>query len=227
MTLRRVLRREERNIENGSLSGRAVSLRVRARWLLTLECGHQADVADNRGRTVQRIRCRACAEGKPADIEPAAIIPGVVRAPPSGLQRLMDALHDARGPGSTPGGGAQSATEPIGDTMATKKTVKKKTKTSGQPYVICRGYRSGVHAGYLVARDDQGMIVLRNARRIWSWSGAASLSELAVYGAKNRAQCRFGVAISRQELQREDVAEIIHCQPDGQRMIEEQAPWRA
>lgn len=56
MTLRRVLRREERNIEHGKLSGRTVSLRVRTRWLLTLECGHQVDVADDRGRAVKRVR---------------------------------------------------------------------------------------------------------------------------------------------------------------------------
>jgi hypothetical protein len=111
--------------------------------------------------------------------------------------------------------------------MAAKKTAKKTTKKTTQPYVITRGYRSGVHAGYLVSRNEEGMIVLRSARRIWSWSGAASLSELAVYGARNSAQCRFGATISRQELAREDVAEIIHCQPDGQQMIESQKEWRA
>jgi hypothetical protein len=111
--------------------------------------------------------------------------------------------------------------------MTTKKTAKKTTKKTTQPYVITRGYRSGVHAGYLVSRNEEGMIVLRSARRIWSWSGAASLSELAVYGAKNAAQCRFGAAIGRQEIQAADVAEIIHCQPDGQQMIESQKEWRA
>lgn len=103
--------------------------------------------------------------------------------------------------------------------MATKKTTK--------PYVITRGYRSGVHAGFLESRDEHGMIVLSEARRIWSWSGAASLSELAVYGAKNAGQCRFGATITRQEIQREDVAEIIHCQPAGKAMIVAQPEWRA
>ena len=101
MTLRRVLRREERNIENGSLRGRTVSLRVRTRWLLTLECGHQVELPGDRGQTVKRLRCQACADGMSADVDPVAVIPGVVRAPPSGLQRLMDALHDARRPEGT------------------------------------------------------------------------------------------------------------------------------
>ena len=95
--LRWVLRREERNIESGSLSGRTVSLRVRTRWLLTLECGHQVELPGDRGQTVKRLRCRACAEETPADIAPALIVPGVVRAPPSGLRHLMDAMRDARG----------------------------------------------------------------------------------------------------------------------------------
>ncbi len=111
--------------------------------------------------------------------------------------------------------------------MATKKTTKKtNTKTTSLPYVLTRGYRSGVHAGYLVSRDEEGMLVLRDARRIWSWSGAASLSELAVYGAKNADKCRFGSAVARQEIQRADVAEIIHCQPAGQAMISAQPEWR-
>lgn len=98
--LRRVLRREEHNIENGTLSGRIVSLRVRARWLLTLECGHQVDVADHRGRTVQRLRCRGCAAGKPSDINPALIVQGIVTSPRNGLQRLMDEFASARRAGA-------------------------------------------------------------------------------------------------------------------------------
>ena len=107
--------------------------------------------------------------------------------------------------------------------MASKKTTKKTT----EPYVILRGYRSGCHAGYLVARNENGCYVLRDARRLWYWSGAASLSEVAVYGAKNAAQCKFGARVERQEISRDDVSEVIHCQPEGQCMIENTPEWRA
>ena len=42
-------------------------------------------------------------------------------------------------------------------------------------YVIVRTYSAGVFAGELESKNGQE-VVLRNARRIWYWSGAASLS---------------------------------------------------
>lgn len=35
-------------------------------------------------------------------------------------------------------------------------------------YVICRGTWSGVHAGVLVSKDGPE-VILRDARRLWSW----------------------------------------------------------
>lgn len=105
--------------------------------------------------------------------------------------------------------------------MATKKKTTKKTKL---PYVIIRATQAGVHAGELVSERGQ-RIELRNARRIWFWRGAASLSELAVYGANNPAECRFGAAVAKQVVL--DACEIIHCQPAGEKMIRECAEWRA
>ena len=45
-------------------------------------------------------------------------------------------------------------------------------------YKIVRTYSAGVFAGYIEARNGQE-VVMRNARRLWMWSGAASLSQLA------------------------------------------------
>ncbi len=98
-------------------------------------------------------------------------------------------------------------------------------KHSKHPYVILRGYRSGVHAGELVERDRAGMYVLRNARRLWRFSGAQTLSEVAVYGLN--AESRIAPVVAEQELAREDVSEIIHCQAEGRAAIEGAAPWRA
>jgi hypothetical protein len=50
-------------------------------------------------------------------------------------------------------------------------------------YVILRCYSAGVHAGVLVSQDgDQA--VLRDARRLWSWTAKAgvALSGLAMHG---------------------------------------------
>lgn len=57
-------------------------------------------------------------------------------------------------------------------------------------YVIVRTYSAGVFAGELESRTGQE-VVLRNARRIWYWSGAASLSQLAMEGTKDPANCKF------------------------------------
>ena len=54
---------------------------------------------------------------------------------------------------------------------------------NGMPYVICRTYSAGVFAGYLAARNGKEVKLIK-ARRLWYWSGAASLSQLAVEGTK-------------------------------------------
>ncbi len=66
-------------------------------------------------------------------------------------------------------------------------------------YVICRTYSAGVFAGFLESRNGQE-VVLRQARRIWYWQGAASLSQLAVDGTSKPSQCKFPVAVDRVEL---------------------------
>jgi len=94
-------------------------------------------------------------------------------------------------------------------------------------YVIVRGSGSGVNAGELESVDHATKsCVLTNARRLWYWSGAASLSELAMYGAKNAAACKFAVPVSRQEIVG-DVCEIIDCSAAAEKMIRNQPEWRA
>ena len=50
-------------------------------------------------------------------------------------------------------------------------------------YVICRTYSAGVFAGFLVSREGKE-VVMTQARRLWYWAGAASLSQLAMEGTK-------------------------------------------
>lgn len=48
-------------------------------------------------------------------------------------------------------------------------------------FVLIRTYSAGVHFGFLVSRDGKE-VHLKNARRLWSWTGALSLSEVAMQG---------------------------------------------
>lgn len=66
-------------------------------------------------------------------------------------------------------------------------------------YVIVRTYSAGVFAGYLESRNGQE-VVLRNARRIWYWEGAASLSQLSVHGTSKPDSCKFPCEVDRVEL---------------------------
>lgn len=48
-------------------------------------------------------------------------------------------------------------------------------------FVLIRTHSAGVHFGTLIERNGQE-VHLKNARRLWSWSGALSLSEIAMNG---------------------------------------------
>ena len=104
--------------------------------------------------------------------------------------------------------------------MATKnKKVKKKNR-----YVIVRTYSAGVFAGELVSRKEKE-VELKNCRRLWQWSGAASLSQLAVDGTKNPSACKFPAATSRHELT--EAIEIIDVTPKARASIEKVPIWSA
>ena len=96
--------------------------------------------------------------------------------------------------------------------------------TPSSKYVIVRTYSAGVFAGTLVSRKGQE-VKLTNARRLWYWSGAASLSQLAVDGTSNPDSCKFPVAVPEIELTQ--AIEIIACTPRARKSIEEVPIWSA
>ena len=91
-------------------------------------------------------------------------------------------------------------------------------------YVIVRTYSAGCFAGYLVSRKG-GEAVMEDARRLWYWSGAASLSQLAMDGTNRPDQCKFPVAVARIELI--GVIEVIDTTKKAQESIKEVPVWRA
>jgi hypothetical protein len=62
-------------------------------------------------------------------------------------------------------------------------------------YIICRTYSAGVFAGTFVSRKGQE-VELKQARRLWYWDGAASLSQLAMEGVKKPENCKFPCEVS-------------------------------
>ena len=61
-------------------------------------------------------------------------------------------------------------------------------------YIIVRTYSAGVFAGTLESRNGKE-VVLTNARRLWYWTGAASLSQLAMEGVSKPDECKFPVEV--------------------------------
>lgn len=89
--------------------------------------------------------------------------------------------------------------------------------------VIIRGSRSGVEFGTLVAKNGSE-VTLENARRIWYWSGAASLSQLAKDGTSNPTDCKFTVTVDSITIL--DAIEIIPCTDKAIKSIEEVSVWK-
>lgn len=89
--------------------------------------------------------------------------------------------------------------------------------------VIIRGDRSGVEFGELVEQNGS-VVTLKNARRLWYWAGAASLSQLAMDGTKRPQDCKFTVTVSSITVL--DAVEIIPCTDKAIKSIEEVDEWK-
>ena len=96
-------------------------------------------------------------------------------------------------------------------------------KTQGK-YVICRTYSAGVFAGNLQSRDGKEA-TLTNARRLWYWAGAASLSQLAVTGTSKPKECKFPVAVPSVTLT--EVIEILDVTPEAETSIQAVPEWKS
>jgi hypothetical protein len=90
------------------------------------------------------------------------------------------------------------------------------------PYVIVRTYSAGVFAGELKSRKGKE-VVLRNSRRIWYWSGAASLSQLAMQGTKDPLNCKCPIPVSEEILT--EAIEILFATPTARKSIESVPIW--
>ena len=89
--------------------------------------------------------------------------------------------------------------------------------------VIIRGNNSGEEFGILVAYKGSE-VTLHNARRIWYWDGAATLSQLAKDGTKNPENCKFTVYVDSITIL--DAVEIIPCTDKAIKSIEGVEEWK-
>ena len=97
-------------------------------------------------------------------------------------------------------------------------------KKSEEKYFIVRSYSAGVFAGYIESRNGQE-VIMKKARRLWYWDGAASLSQLAMEGVSKPENCKFPCEVDRVELLQ--VIEILDCTEDAQKSIAAVPIWKA
>ncbi len=93
--------------------------------------------------------------------------------------------------------------------------------------VIIRADRAGVFYGTLAEIEplgDKYQVELTDCRRIWYWSGAASITQLACEGVKNPSACKF--TMTQKSIVVNGVIEVHGCTEESINSIEAVAVWK-
>ena len=88
---------------------------------------------------------------------------------------------------------------------------------------IVRANGAGVFFGKVV-EENGDVVVMENARRLWYWEGASSLSELAQYGTVRPNNCKFPCPVDRIKIF--NVLEILDCTDDAVESINGVKEWK-
>lgn len=91
-------------------------------------------------------------------------------------------------------------------------------------YILVKTQSSGCFAGYLKAKEDNE-VILTNCRRLWSWTGADSETDLATNGTSLPHLCSFSAPIA--EIYLTNVIEIIPITEVAQASIQSVSNWSA
>lgn len=89
---------------------------------------------------------------------------------------------------------------------------------------IIRTEKAGVFFAEIKEKNGNEL-VLTNVRRLWYWSGAASLSQLATDGTSRPNDCKFTVIVD--EMTVNNWIEIIPCTDKAIESINSVRIWKA
>ena len=92
-----------------------------------------------------------------------------------------------------------------------------------EKFYIVRCNGAGVFFANIKERNGSEA-VLTNCRRLWYWSGAASLSQLALEGVKDPRNCKFTVVVP--EMTVLNVLEFIPCSVEAENNIKAVPVWK-
>jgi hypothetical protein len=99
-----------------------------------------------------------------------------------------------------------------------------KLNTKGLTYCLVRTYSAGVFAGWIDRKIKGQENTVYEARRIWYWAGANSLSQLAVDGTNKPDECKFSVTTKEVDLKQ--VIELLPCTDKAKKSIESVKEWK-
>jgi len=99
----------------------------------------------------------------------------------------------------------------------------KRESVANNKYLVVRTYSAGVFAGHLKKREGKE-VTLQDARRIWYWQGAASLSQLAMEGTKDPANCKFAMPVD--EVILTEAIELLPCTKKAEDSIKSVGEWK-
>lgn len=92
-----------------------------------------------------------------------------------------------------------------------------------EQWYIIRSKEAGAFFAHIDARRGDE-VDLRDARRLWYWDGAASLSQMAVDGVSNPLNCKFTVIVPSMTVL--GVCEIIPCTDKAVESVQGVKVWR-
>ena len=100
-------------------------------------------------------------------------------------------------------------------------------EVDGMKFCVIRSYGAGVFVGYVKSQtsDVNGVnVTIINSRRIYYWSGACSLSQIAVDGSSDIDNCKIAVVVPEQFIA--NVIEIIPMTDKAKKNIEGAKIWK-
>lgn len=91
-----------------------------------------------------------------------------------------------------------------------------KAKTMIGKYVVVRTYSAGVHIGVLASQEGKE-VTLTDARRLWYWTGAFTLSAVSQDGVGKDSK----ISVTVPEIALTEAIEIIPCSAAAEKQLRE------
>lgn len=90
-------------------------------------------------------------------------------------------------------------------------------------YYIVRAKDAGVFFGQ-IERINEHEIEMKNVRKLWYWSGASAVEQLAGDGVKKPNDCKFTVFVDQMVIA--SPIQIIPCTDRAEKILKEVKEWK-